>query len=87
VTAHQIFDFPVIAANEVAIISTRDVLEAKVTAGSRLGDRSNVSCDKLLDDALQSLQLARAQQETVSDAADALLDSALEALDGSSDLD
>ena len=65
----------------MAIISTRDVLTADDGASSTVNHSPQVDHNTLLDDALQSLQLARAPAAKVGDAADALLDSALQALE------
>ena len=82
----------------MAVISTRDVLTAsegsRGGAGGSFSQALGTDSDMLLDDALRSMQLKRAQPTQAGDAAsahDALLDSALEALDGrvnlGSDLD
>jgi hypothetical protein len=78
----------------VAVISTRDVLTA--SDSSRSGASSSFSqglgtdSDTLLDDALRSMQLKRAQSAQGGGAAsahDALLDSALEVLDSRGNVD
>lgn len=65
----------------MAIISTRDVLTADDGASSTVNHSPQVDHNTLLDDALQSLQLARPPAAKVGDAADVLLDSALQALE------
>jgi hypothetical protein len=92
----QIFDFPVIAAGEVAVISTRDVLFSDGGGSSTAAGR-----EAILQEAMQSLHLKSAGADDDADnddaaqaaaaADDALLDDALRALDsrssGCSDLD
>lgn len=91
----QIFDFPVIAAGQVAVISTRDVLAAnKDGAGGGSGGVAKMfsavgDSDSLLEDVLRNMQQRRSSGAI--DATDALLDDALKAIElkggGSGDLD
>lgn len=91
----QMFEFPVIVAGQVAVISTRDVLAAnKHGAGGGSGGAAKIfsavgDSDLLLEDVLRSMQQRRSSGATED--TDALLDDALKAIElkggGSGDLD
>ncbi len=82
----QIFTFPVIAAGEVAVISTRDILISN-GGGSTVAEHSDV----ILQEALRSMGLKPASAADDSTEMDTLLDDALKSVvckgGSSSDLD
>ena len=98
----QIFDFPVIAAGEVAVISTRDILVCNGGGGGGGGGggdggggRETVAehSDLILQEALRSMGLQSASACDDTTATDTLLEDALKSVackggsSSSSDLD